>query len=78
MTKQVLFAEFVANIGPEFSSILAHMVQVLGASLPETIASFKNAHLRFCVMDMWHYVVTAKVNIQANLFLRLQQPIHHL
>ena len=26
-----LFAEFVANIGPEFSSILAYMVQVLGA-----------------------------------------------
>ena len=38
LTKQVLFAEFVANIGPKFSSIIAYMVQGLGASLQETIA----------------------------------------
>ena len=30
-TKQGLFAEFVANISSEFSSILAYMVQVLGS-----------------------------------------------
>ena len=69
--KQVLFAEFVANIGPEFSFILAYTVQGLGASLLETMVSFKNTQLRVCAMDMWHHVVKAKANIQANLFFRL-------
>ena len=78
LIKQVLFSEFVANIGPEFLSILAYMVRILGVSLPETIASLKNEHLRFYVMDMLHHVVKAKANIQANLFFRFQQQIYHL